>query len=372
MINIKELKEKTGKHIVVLDASAVRTSSCMLRIWHTVINGYRQKVMPNDVEYGSAFHLFVSEMKRNEGNMHLAMKEASSYWRNTPMFIKPKKTYLNETHLQMTCMQYWEYVGQNDPKDTLITENGSCYKCKGTGKVKKPLNIDASKPSESEIAINCDELQTDKMDCTRCNGTGVHAEPLVELKFCLKYKETDTVIILLAGTIDDICKWNEAYIIRDYKTTSVWDHDEYFRSYELSCQLMFYRFILNLYGQQYPDSVLATIAKGRVGAMIRGVFIKSGKDVPTFKDSQVFIYKDREMTEFKTLLDTLINRIIQMLDNKATPLREGMLNGACETVYGKCGFFSSCSAIDEIAGQHYLRHNFLQKPYDPLSFGEAH
>ncbi len=366
MINIKELKEKTGKHIVVLDASAVRTSACMLRIWHTVINGYRQKVMPNDVEYGSAFHLFVSEMKRQDGNMHVAMKEARNYWKNTPMFIKPKKLYLNEAHLQMTCMQYWEYVGGVDTKETLITENGSCYKCKGTGKRMIYTIAPTTGSFEGTTAPVVEEA-----NCIRCNGTGVHAEPLVELKFCLKYKETDTVIILLAGTIDDICKWNEAYIIRDYKTTSVWDHEEYFRSYELSCQLMFYRFILKLYGEQYPDSVLAQISKGRVLGMIRGVFIKSGKDVPTFKDSQCFPFKDRDMKDFVELLDGLIARIIHMLDTKTEPKREGMLNGSCETVYGKCSFFNSCSAIDEVAGQHYLKNNFLQKPYDPLSFGEA-
>lgn len=307
----------------MFNASAAKTSSCLLRTHYTVIEGWTAKANSIEIEFGSAFHLFVKSFKLNGGNYNIAMKEAKEYFASVPIEYSKYKQWMDEAFLLSVCFNWGESMANDD----LIT-----------------LSIDGN--------------------------------PLVEQKFALPYYVDDEVEVLLCGTIDDIARKGKdgAYIIRDYKTTSAWEHEEYLNRYRLSPQLMFYKFIIQLYAQLYPQSLFTDIVARDFGCQIEGIFLKNGnqkagtKPSSTIKRSEVFFFKQEQMTEFKRLLDAKIMSVVaqtkQWLKDGARPDRYGMLNGSC---YG-CPFDISCGAPDAVAAGHMLRNNFQQKPYNPLDY----
>lgn len=304
------------KQIIRVDASALRESACMLRFYRTVVQGYRVPINSNDMEFGSAFHVFVAEMKRTKGNIGLAIQATQKRWR-VPMEVKYKKKYMDETFLLTTCMNFWEQFGS---KDEFVT------------------------------------LEHD-------------GKPMVEVKFSWPYYVDDTLEILICGTADDICKHKRGtYAIRDYKTTSSWDQQEYLYGYKLSPQLLTYRLILRYYAKRYPDSIWNVIERSGCCVFIDGIFI-NGKDKPVeFIRSEVEAIAEDKLAEYEKLLARKVAELVDVVKSNVIPVREGLLNGACHTVYGHCKFFDACAAPDNIAAEHVLRRNFIQKTYDPLTF----
>jgi hypothetical protein len=304
------------KLILKVNASALKESACMRRLYWIVVSGYKEKLNKNDVEYGSAFHEFVKSMKENPGRYDLAVAAATKRF-DVPMEIKPEKVYMNSTHLLQTCMSFWENWVTKDQFETVKDAQG---------------------------------------------------KPLVELKFSYPYYSDDQVEVQLCGTIDDICKHKHGtYALRDYKTTSVYKTDEYLSAYALSSQLMFYRMVLDYYSRTYPTSLFAEINKKDVACMIDAVFLR-GKSAPVeFKRSEVFIFNRTQMDEFEHLVYKKVMELVAIVKENKLPVREGMLNGACQTVYGHCKFFGACKQPDDVSAQHMLTRFFKQEPYDPLN-----
>lgn len=265
----------------------------------------------------AAFHVFVAEMNKTGGAYAPSMKLALEYFRQAKYVMKKSKEWMTAQHLTKCCMDYWEHYN-------------------GTKK---------------------DEWQTVRQA----------DQSLLELKFSTPFFSNEQVEILLCGTIDDICKrYNGCYAVRDYKTTSVWDKDNYLAHYSLDPQLIFYVYNLYEYAKLYPDSVFAQVcSKGRVAAFIDGIFLKS--EEITFQRSEMFFFTERQLTEFRAmLLDLVVPKILRVVST--TPLmKEGIVNGTCHNVFGACKYASACNAPDEIAAGHILRNNFLQKQYDPLN-----
>ncbi len=315
------------KKIIMLDASSLKTLACSLKFYRTVVQGYRHGASSIDMTYGTAFHMFISDMNTNGGNFAPAISKAVRYFEDTPSIAKKSKGWMTSQHLTKTCIDYWENYNGAGKKDVWKTVE-------------------------------------------------VEGQHMSELKFAtLPYYSDDTCDIILSGTIDDICKQDGGcYAIRDYKTTSSWDVDSYLSDYRLSNQLIFYVFVLYWYAKQYPDSIYAKIiAQGRVAAFIDGIFLKSGATVSVsgstqFRRSEMFFFSEKDLLAFKALIDNIaIPRIVAML--KSPPLKEGILNGFCTSqVYGRCGFFGACSSPDDIAAEHILRNEFIQKDYNPLKF----
>jgi len=313
------------KLIILLDASALKHLACPLKFYRTLLMGYRKQVNSVDIVYGQAFHLFVQTMVNTNGSYPEAIKKAVDLFNNTPYTEKATKKWMTPHHLTKTCMDYWEHYN-------------------GTRK---------------------DEWQTLR----------VEGKALTELKFAtLPYYEDERVSIILAGTIDDICKREGGcYAIRDYKTTSSWNADEYLRDYILSPQLIFYVFVLYWYAKTYPDSIYSQITReGRVAAFIDGIFLKSGATSATsaqtkFQRSEMFFFTDRDLKYFGEMLDNVVvPKILAMLDREPYP--EGRLNGACNIVYGHCDYFNACAAPDRQATEAIIRNEFITKPYNPLQF----
>lgn len=308
-----------AKLILRIDASAIKESACTLRFYRTIVEGYREKLPTNDMLFGSAFHEFIAEMERTGGNYGAAIQAAKKVFA-LPCEIKRNKKYLTETFLLKLCMRYWDEYLVNNDYQTVKSEDG---------------------------------------------------KPLVELKFAWPYYVDENVEVLLCGTIDRIAKNNKIYALADYKTTAVFDKDSYLRSYWLNPQLMFYRLILRYYAEAYPDSIFAKINQSNFVVFIDGIFMAGAEKDPEFIRSDVMEFPDTQMAEFERLLEQKVKKLVTHVASGVIPEREGMLNGACETKYGACLFSVACRQSDEIAAQHMLRRNFIQKPYDPLSFNEA-
>lgn len=303
-----------------IDASALKESACTRRFYWIVVDGYRKSINTNDVEFGSAVHEFIKVMRCNPNNYALAIKAAQDRYK-VPMEQKPEKAYMTPDYLSKTCISFWQQWIEKDSYKTVVVDN----------------------------------------------------EPLVEQKFSYPYYADDKVQVLLCGTIDDICVNEHGhYGIRDYKTTSVYKKADYMRSYTLSPQLMFYRLVLSYYASTYPESILGKISNQGVKCFIDALFLQGTTKPAEFKRSEIFNFNARQMTEFEALLRARIMNLVDYVKADILPLREGMSNGACQTVYGSCKFFEPCIQSDDVGQHHMLKRFFIQQTYNPLAFGEEH
>jgi len=308
--------QSPAKVRIRFNASAAKESACLLRTWLTVIEGYKESVPNNDIVFGSAIHAYIKTMHLTNGNFALASQEALAVW-NTPKKIKPKKEYMeNTTYLLLTCQQVWTAL---------------------MGREFKTL-------------------------------TDVNGVPLVEKQFSIPYYVDDKVEVTLEGTIDDLCKHTHgAYAVNDYKSTSLWDKEGYLLGYELSPQLMFYVMAVEHYGKEFPDSIFAAMTKHGVHSFVTGIFLAGRDKDVEIHNSAVIKFADDKMQEFRTMLHNTIMRLVQHVHAGTKPMREGMFNGACQTVYGLCKFFSVCNAKDETLARYMLKIYFKQTAYDPLN-----
>lgn len=295
----------------------------MLRVYNVLVGQYQPKLNSVDIEFGQAFHKFIQTMRLSGGNYAAGIKAAVDHFTQTPFTPKSNKRYMTEHYLTKVCLAYWEHYA--DGKDELQTL----------------LNPEDNRPC-------------------------------VEFKFSWPYYTSPEFDVFLAGTIDDICRVgkNGRYCIRDYKTTSMWNQEDYFRGYRLSAQLMFYRFMLERYAELYPQGIFAEVARTGIGCIIDGIFLAGESKEPSFKRSEVFFYGEQQMEEFAISLENKLGAIVDMLRRAVTlqqqPIADGMLTGGCVTNYGMCKYFSACSAPDKVAREHILRHNFASRPYTPL------
>lgn len=337
------------KRIIKIDATSLKKSACGLQFYYTVVDGYRAKLMNNDVWFGIAFHAYVAAMRRTGGNFAVATKAALDLYRRD-MIIKPQKKYMTENYLLKVCQDFWFQIGEKDEFVTLTQE----VKC-----------------DHNDGFVNPDGMLLERV-CTKCHGTGTVNEPMVEMGFQWPIYEDDELAVMVAGTIDDVClKQRGAICLRDYKTTSSYDKKAYMDQYFLSSQLMIYRLTLRKYAEMYPDSIFAEIEKQNPRCFIEGIFCCGAEKPVEFMKSDVFEFKRSQLDDLETLLKRKVLELVAVIKAGKLPLREGMLNDTCSGKFGHlCDFFDACRAPDIISAQHILRRNFVQISYDPLKFNE--
>lgn len=344
------------KVLVVLDASALGNSACMLKLFNTVVLGYTSKLQNNDVEFGTAFHKFRKIFRdKGEEGLALGIKVAKDYFKNTPMKIKENKKYLTTTFLMQICLEYAEKY-KKDQFDVIRVRGKKAFHTFSLAEQEK-IQI-----KENRI-IGLDELFD-------------YEEPLLELKLAFPYYVDDDMEILMAGTIDEIGKLRSGIVcVCDAKTTSSWDIREYFSGFDLSYQLRFYKWAIKKYVELYPNSFISELCGKELGFFIDGIFYKGENQPVEYKRSDVMLYQDdRDSVEMETLIaykaQQLISAIKVWLRTSLTPYREGMLVGACENKFGKCSFFKPCASVDKVTRDVVLEYNFVRKPYNPLNHGE--
>ncbi len=343
------------KLLVMLDASAFSNSSCLLKLFRVSFEGYTSKLQNNDVEFGTAFHIF-RKVFREKGEEGIAegLKLAKDYYIKTPMVIKSNKKYLTPIFLMRICMEYAEKYAKDSFKPIRI-------------KVKKKFSI-LTEEEKLKISLEYREqiIQDDQIF--------EFEESLLEIKGAFPYYIDDEIEILMVFTIDEIGKHsNGINCIVDAKTTSVWNTKEYFESFELSPQLRFYKWSLLKYAEAYPEKFVAKLCENELGCFIDGIFYKGENQDVEYKRSDIMLFQDDPgMVEFEQLIKNKVSSLIDAIkwykSHNQTPLREGILNGACQTKYGACNFSKVCSAIDETTRNVILDYNFIKKQYNPLEF----
>lgn len=335
MLNTEHLNllkdEKTGKWILRIDSSLTKESACLLRCQRLAVEGYKELRDYNDTQYGSAFHAFISELHRTNGDFGTATNKALEI-QERPSIQRTNKNHLTSSHLVKTCVDFATYSQKQDTFQVLTVD-------------------------------------------------GI---PLVEQRFEIKYYENEYFIVLLCGTIDAIGKFvNGIYAIRDYKTRGLWSNksktgsttyieDEikkYFQQYLLSIQLRFYLFCIKLIGEQQPDTAMGKIFKEHVfGLFIEGIFTHPVEKT-IFRKSDVFILTQEDIDEFKEAFDIFINRFITRIQTGDFITRDGIISGACVENRYPCKFTQVCGAPTEMARKMLLSNSFSKKPYSPQTHG---
>jgi len=309
------------KQIINIDASSLSQSSCLLSWYRTVHLGYREKATSSAIVYGQAVHKYIDTMFKTKGDLKKSREEMQKTF-NRPKINNSKKEHLSSfDHCYIVAYNLWEdFVSKDSNYQVLLLP---------------------------------------------------HGEPATECTFSFPFIETESTVVNLCGTIDTIGKIKDGiFCIRDFKTTSVWDVRSYLEGYAMSAQLRFYALALRLMHERHPDSVLGQVGAGTVGARIDAIFIKPAAAEVKYISSNVFTFKQETVEEFRTMLTGQIHRLLDWIEKNELPPREGILNGTCQKIYGPCKYSNICQAPAEVR-EVMLDRDFIKKPYDPLTFGEA-
>lgn len=327
--------EKKEKLTIILDASALKNSSCLLRMFHDIIDGYKEPIPNNDTVFGSAFHTFRAHW-RLTGDFFAAVIRAKKHYNNTEKNIKKNKTFLTEGFLVEICTQYEEKYG-NDEFEVF----------------RKPDGVALIEP---------------------------------ETRFAFPFYTDDELDILMAGTMDELGRFriSKHYGICDVKTSGVWDIRNHMNSFRLNPQLILYRWAVQKYAKFAPDSIWAEIERGTIKCFIDGIFYKKGTNDSgpvatlvrrdTFGSIDYIQYKQSQIDEFDGMVRKHIlefkDAVKHFLKTGERPPRQGLLTDSCSTKFGMCKYADACMAPDDEARKYYFQNTFVKKDYNPLLFGE--
>lgn len=322
------------KKIICIDASSLKRSSCGLRMFLSVVEGWTSPKLSNDLLYGTCFHMVAEHYAKTEDAFN-SVEAALKHWDKNigDCSVKYTAKYLDKEHLHRTLLHYLTALKTNDI-------------------------------------------------FTRCPYIKIEGHVLAEMKFSIPIYTDADVDVLLQGTIDGIFQLDGGCpCIGDWKTTRAKDANEYFYGYKMSTQLRVYLWAVQWLLKHYPDSQVAQAFKKapKIGAFIYGAFLT--KDSVDFQRSQVYTYGKQDMQRFDSLLKTEVAKIVTNYKNFAHngryPLPEGLINNSCQEVFGSyCSYYGACSScvgvqtVDEVAlFESVLKNNFVKKQYLPLEFG---
>lgn len=330
----------TEKLTIMLDASALKGATCINYLFNTVVIGYREKGSNNDTEWGSAFHKF-RYIFRDKGleAFPIACITATKYFKEKEMYVKPTKKFLTDVFLQQAMLSYATRY-KNDPFEV--------------------------------VRVPKDSLPNDMQKESTENSV-----PLLEqyCQFAFPVYIDDSVEILIAGTIDEINKHRTGnmYSFCDCKTSGTWKRQYFFRSFEVNPQLILYRWVIQQYGINFPNSIFGKMLQYDISCFIDGVFYDN-KEV-TLQRSDVWIIGDNTLKEFEMLLKQQIDKLVywchEFIKNPSVAIpREGIINGACNTNFKECIFLPGCiNANNRETYRLILDNNLIKKHYNPLEFG---
>ncbi len=340
-----------------IDSTSLQSSGC-IKEWFLKIagnisqegiieGGYSTKAYHPAMVYGVAVHKYTDRMYKTKGHVPSARKAAEEVFQKIPTDAPPKgKDYLKDTkHMLSTCYTVWTEFIEQEKNFEVLEFDMECWSCKG---IKNPATM-----------------------CSACSDLGHCLQPATEITFSIPYYEDETIKVNLCGTIDTIGKFhNGIYAIRDFKTTSSWDVDDYFVQYDMSRQLRLYTLACKLMAKDHPESVLGRIGATKMGAFIDAIFLNKLPNETKFGRSNVFTYSDKEIEEFDQMLKTEILKLSYSIKLGIMP-REGIMNGSCVKQYGqKCMFWYPCSKGGDVE-KMMLKRDFVQKPFSPLNYNDV-
>ncbi len=347
-----------------LDSTALGNSGCILALKRTIIDGYTEQLPGANLIYGVAVHKFIDIMYKTRGDYKVAKEEALRSFdipKHEPS--RQSKHLMDRNHMLTTCFTVWEtFVKETADQYELIELMLPCWKCRGTGvEIVKWIQ-----PNQDGTAGILERKEL----CPICKGAKNIFSPSSEVTFSIQYYSDPFIKINLCGTIDRLVKiQNGVFCIRDWKTTSGWDTGNYFTQYELSRQLRMYSLTLKLMANLHPDSILGKIGSQPFGCAIDAIFLKPAANEVKILSSDVIVLKDNQIYDFKSLLDSEIQKLSKAVELNNFP-QEGILNGSCMKQYGRCMYFHVCKQHDPVISDLLLKRDFKQRKFDPLNYNE--
>lgn len=339
------------KTIINFDSTALGNATCERALYLTTIGsinpetnqsegGYKT-LMPASAIYGVGLHKYIDTMYKTKGNIPLAKDAALKSFNKPKLPALNKQKWLDDSkHFLSVCYNVWEEYCLKETNFQLLEIPIKCWNCDGAS------------------------------ICSICNGTGIIQGPSTELTFRILFYEDEFVQVYLNGTIDRLGKFSQGiFAIRDWKSTSSWDKDKYLESYKLSRQLRVYCLAIKLMAEKEPNSTLGKIGNTNIGGVIDGIFLSAKPNEVTVQSSQVFQFSKLDILQFKNNLSILCMNLSCVIQEETRGDKQGILNGACTTIFGRCKFFNVC-ANDGPVGDMILKQQFTRKMYDPLKFNE--
>jgi hypothetical protein len=298
---------QTGRYILRIDSSLYKEADCMRYIFLKLIQGLTPHSggTKNPVtEYGTAGHKFLQA--RYDGKTFEQQLAVAHAHFSDPLIAVADNEWRNIGHLTNTLIAY----------DMFYRTNGDTLKATHT-----------------------------------------------ELRFAYPFIKTDLVEVILCGTVDLVGTYMGQPVIADHKFTSSWNAWEFLAEFDLSPQLMIYKWV--------HDKMFGT----NVGCMINGIFIGKAKPA-TFKRSDVINFSEQQIGNLINHLTGKINQIVADLEQHIkNPQRQDLFPPnycACVKRYGEkaspCMFTFVCKQPDLQEGLSVADSMFEHKVYDPAKF----
>ncbi len=289
------------KILLRVDPSSIKESDCLEKFRLSNISGYTSKIPDYKMSYGTAFHKGVAHYVKTS-NRGEAIMLAASHLINDGSEI-PDTDYRTPSHVADTLGKYLDLYGTGD-------------------------NFTHAKVGD-QVAV--------------------------ELPFGIPYRSYETVDVVVCGVVDSIGFWNRNIkCFKDIKSTSAYDPDVYFKSYQTNVQFMLYSWAIKQLG--WADHYIPGI--------VDGVFIsKSGAK---FERSQLIDYREDQIDELMEWFSERVDAIVDCIEGRK-PWRRNFTR--CQTAFGLCQFSRVCSAQAAFR-EGILESTFSVRVYDPSTFGE--
>lgn len=301
----------SGKYIMRVDASLYKETDCLRFVWYKLIKGLTtgHTGVKNPVtEYGTAFHKGL-QLRAEGASVEEQLKVVTTHF-GQPEIAFSDKEWRTMGHLVNTYVAY-----------------DMTYKI-----------FDQLKPVVR-------------------NGI-----TLVEQRFMFPFYKTDRVEVLLCGTIDLIAEYMGQLVVADHKTTSAWNVEEYLGEYDLSPQLMIYKWIYD------------TLNGTDCGAIINGIFIGSRKPA-VFKRSDLIRFSPTHVenciSNLRDKVVTIVKSFEHYLDTNSNAL---FTANYCQCVrrFGEksspCTFKPLCQQLTDEDAECMTNSLFEAKVYDPMQW----
>lgn len=317
-----QAESPSSPRIIFLDASAFKESSCLKKLEYIILEGVRSKQRSLAAEYGSAFHNFVATLKKNDLSFPIAIASASNYYLDHTD-SSDSEDWRSLPHLISTCKKYYDE----------IIKDGDTFKSLS------PL--------------------------------------IIEERFALPWKRTKdgSHELYLAGTVDEIGVFENRYCIKDIKVTSSFDKQSFLENFNLSSQLMFYKYVLENFSKLCISESKLSFKDKPLTTMIDGIFIAQSKS-SQFQRSEPIDFPDDIMKSFEDSLENKGNEIIKLLEAGDIFTKNFTL---CDTFkydnsrVGTCPYFKLCSTSkenDKGSYDYILEKNYTIKEYNPMTHGD--
>lgn len=361
-----------SKITINLDSTSLGASACITNYIRTTVGDPSHpelgayKTTPNAAMiYGVAVHKYTDTMYKTGGYIPEARKQAEKAF-FIPKREDPKKPWLGDPkHLLTTCFNLWStQIEDNKGPFEVMMIPGECYWCEGKG-TKESITTEKDLVGDSNtVSI------VETVSCLRCAGTGKAIIPATELTFKIPFYEDEYILVNLCGTIDRVGKFHGGcFAIKDWKTTSAYDKEDYLSQYDMNRQLRVYTLACKMMAQLHPESTLGKVGATRMGAAIDGVFLKAKPNDNEYQTGRVMQFGDVEMNEFKCMLFNFCKKISFHVQTNYYP-KEGIMNGTCDGKWNRCWQWNVCKSNESVANV-LLNRDFKRVVYDPLHFDKA-